>query len=281
MRKLKFYLVFTLSALFLVSGCARGAKVTKFTPLSGPIPKDGVMEMVAAAQAKPDYEERFVRKRYVYIMAWNGINVGRIIAEFGDIIEYRGRQVFTVKLVTESNKFLSKIFRVEDTFISYVDTETLTSRYFEADRKEGNYRKHLVVEYDFDSLQAIYSNLKDGSVKRCKIYKDVHDPLSAVCRFMTMPVKLNEKAVLIVNLNEKNFEVSGRVDDLEVIKLPGLGSFPAFKIRPEAMAEGQTYDKGKGYLYFSADKDRYPLYGVVQIPFGKVTATLHSIDYVR
>lgn len=275
MKKLQLYLLSVPFLILTLSGCARIATVKPASYVSDIAP-----ELVREEKAEdPEiYEGRFVKKRYIYLMAWNGIPVGRIIAEFGDVTEYRGRKVYDVRLVTESNKFLSKIYRVEDKYHSYVDVETITSRWYEADRHEGNYRKHVVVEYDFEKMEAIYTNKTDGSVKRCEIFPGVQDPLSTVCYFMTLPVKLGEKVTIKVNLNEKNYEVIGDIEKLEAIRLPGIGVFPAFKIKPTAVHNGKQYKKGRGYLYFSAYKDRNPLYGAVQIPFGKVTATLRSIE---
>lgn len=218
------------------------------------------------------------RKRLIYLMAWNNIPVGRIIAESGGIKKYRGVEVYVVRVVTESNKFLSKIYRVEDTYTSYIDTRAMTSRRYEADRKEGNYRKHVIVEYDFKEMEAEYTNLTDGSVKRCQIKENVQDPVSAMCYFMTRPIKCGEKIDMTVNLNEKNYRLFGTVENIDVVKLPKLGIFPAFKIRPYAELKGKRLRRGNAWMYFAADENRYPLFGVVLIPFGRVTATLRSVE---
>jgi hypothetical protein len=204
--------------------------------------------------------------------------VGRIIAENTGVVNYKGRDVYVVKLVTESNEFLSMIYRVEDTYISYVDVETMTSRRYEADRKEGSYRKHVVVEYDFEEMKAIYTNHTDGTVKTCSIEENVQDPLSAICYFMTLQVESGQEVNITVNLNEKNYRLFGRIGDERTIKVPHLGSVPAFKVRPYAEVKGKPVKKGKAWLYFSADKNKFPVYGVVVIPFGSVTARLRGIE---
>ncbi|MBD3426250.1 MAG: DUF3108 domain-containing protein [Candidatus Omnitrophica bacterium] len=260
--------------IFLLQGCASTGRVDKLS----------THEDISSDKAISDIstKNRFhTGKRLTYLIAWNGIPVGNIITETRDIKKYRGRDVHVVKLVTESNKFLSKIYRVEDTYISYVDAETITSRRYEADRKEGNYRKHVIVEYDFDKMQAEYTNLTDGSVKKCDITENVQDPLSAMCYFMTLPVEIGKKVHITVNLNEKNYDLYARVEAIDVVELRHLGKFPAFKVRPYAQLKGQRVKKGRAWMYFSADKNRYPLYGVVRIPFGRVTATLRSIEDIR
>lgn len=271
MRKIQ---VLTLILCFIfLAGCANVGSVKKLSSCKT-ISKE---EAAGRIKERPRF---FTRKRFVYSIAWNSIPVGRVIAESNNIIKYEGRDVYTVSVLTESNKFLSKIYRVEDYYLSYVDAETMTSRRYEADRKEGHYRKHMIVKYDLQRMEAIYSSLTDGSVKRWPIEKNVHDPVSTICYFMTLPITPGEQLHITVNVNEKNYELSGRVGEIELVKLAKMGSFPAFMIRPYAELNKKRFEKGKAWMYFSADKNRYPLFGVVQIPFGRVTATLKSVENI-
>jgi hypothetical protein len=163
---------------------------------------------------------------------------------------------------------------VADTYLSYVDVEDMSSRRYEADRKEGRYRKHVVVEYDFGSKEAIYTNHTDGSVKRCSITEPVHDPVSAMCYFMTLPVKQGDKVHVTINLNEKNYELYSMVEDLGLVKLTHLGEYSAFRMKLHAFLNGKEYRKGNAWMYFATGEKRLPLYGEVKIRFGKITATL-------
>ena len=266
-----FAIITMLSFLSLGTGCARTGMVRSID-LSGGVSEEKVVEDMSRA---PKFH---VRKRLTYGVAWNGIPVGRIITESGDIINYRGRDVYVVKLVTESNKFLSKIYRVEDKYISYVDTVTMTSRRYETDRKEGTYSKKTIVEYDFDKMEATYYSLLDGSVKTCPIEENVQDPVSAICYFMTLSVRPGDRIAITVNLNEKNYRVYGNIGEVEAVRLPGLGTWSGFKVTPYVELNGKEVRKGRAWVYASTDRDRYPLFGVVLIPFGKVTATLLSIE---
>jgi hypothetical protein len=264
-------IVVSLSAVLACYGCARTGTVRTRAP--GP---DLPEERAALEIQKP--REFPTRKRLIFHMAWNRIPVGRIIAESKDIINYKGRDVYVVTLFTESNRFLSHIYRVEDTYTSYVDTITMTSRRYEADRKEGTYRKHVIVEYDFEKMEAIYTNLTDGSVKTCSIEDDVHDPVSVICSFMTLPVKAGDRVDMTVNLNEKNYDIYAQIGGVEAIRLPGLGTRAGYKVTPYFKLDGEEVRKGRAWIYASADADRYPLFGVVIIPFGRITATLVAIE---
>jgi hypothetical protein len=229
----------------------------------------------------PARAELPVGKRFVFDIAWNRIPVGKVTAEVRPATTYRGRKVHEVTVRTSSNRFLSAIYRVEDVYTSYVDAVTFTSRRYEADRREGNYRKHVVVEYDMEDGRAVYTNHTDGSVKTCHVEEGVHDPVSAMACFMTMPVDGQKAVRITVNLNEKNYDLAGKAGEAKIITLPELGVYRARRIRPSVMLDGEKVEKGRAWMYFSDDGRRYPLYGVVRIPFGSVTATLRSIEDLK
>ncbi|MBF0494367.1 MAG: DUF3108 domain-containing protein, partial [Candidatus Omnitrophica bacterium] len=148
------------------------------------------------------------------------------------------------------------------------------------DRKEGKYRKHLVVEYDMDKLKATYTNLTDGSVKTCDIDKVIHDPVSAMCYFMTVPVNVGDKLKMIINVSERNYELYGVIECIKELFISKIGKFNAYRVRPYALLNGEEFKKGHGYMYFDVSSRRYPLYGVIFIPFGRVTAVLESIEQI-
>jgi len=96
-----------------------------------------------------------------------------------------------------------------------------------------------------------------------------------------MPINVGEKINLTVHMNENNYELFGKVEKIKMVKLPLLGLYPAFKIQPYAELNNDRVKKGKAWMYFSADDDRYPLYGGVSIPFGRVLATMKTIEKIK
>ncbi|HNX91276.1 MAG TPA: DUF3108 domain-containing protein [Candidatus Omnitrophota bacterium] len=298
-------------AVFLAAGCVSVVKkkpaIVKETPVATSVPTEVIRNDTSPTSAVPsvsattgitvksEVATQTVKtppvigpknpvtkkgKRLIYIVAWNGIPVGRVIAEILPAIEYEGRMVRVLKVRTESNEFLSRIYRVDDVYLSYFDEEKLISRYYEADRKEGFYRKHVVVTYDMKSLRARYHNHTDGSVKYCDIKEKVQDPLSVIYYFMNIPVKLDDNINVTINLNEKNYELFGKIESVDILTLPKIGDISAYKVRPYAVLNGQRYRRGYAYIYFSVGKERYPVYCVAWIPFGKVTGTLLSVEEI-
>lgn len=254
-------------------GCAGTAKIRR--PTAGKAASEEVAEPQPALT---------VGEKLIFRAAWKGLSVGHGSATVEELTTFKGYEVYKVVIVARTNKVLSKLFKVEDTFTSYIDKNMLTSRRYEAIIREGRYKKDLVVDYDFEKNIAIYTNLKDGSVKTCPVEKNVHDPISAAYFFRTMPIKVGDKIKLTINLNEKNYEVIADIEKRVNINIAALGSFDAFLVRPYVRLHGKRQRRAKGWGYITTSAKRlcpYIAVKVLEIPWiGVVTATLEKVEYV-
>lgn len=262
-----------LALLAFVSGCAKTARIGR----------PSIGEMASQEIAEP--ESSFtVGERFTYLIAWKGIPVGTATATIEALTTFKEYEVYKIVVTVKTNDFLSKLFRVEDRFTSYMDKDALISRHYEAVQREGKYRKNLVVDYDFQKYIATYKNLKDGSVKVSPIEKNVQDPVSAAYFFRTVPVRIGDEIKITVNLNEKNYDIFADIDKSATITLPEMGTFDAFLIRPYVKLKGKRERRANVWGYLSGDKNRLPLLWVLkvlEIPWiGEVTAALKKVEYI-
>ena len=270
--KVKALVVLTL--VLFISGCAGTAAVKRIAP----------GETTPESVTKPN-STFTVGEKLTLEGAWQGINIGNATATIEELMTFRGYEVYKIVVVAKTNKFLFKLFPVEDIFTSYVDSTTFTSRHYEAKRREGNYRKHLVVDYDFDKLTATYTNLKDGTVKTSTIVKDVHDPISASYFCRTIPINVGEEVKIKVNLNEKNYEITAPIVKKVSMTISDLGTFEAFLVKPYIKLDGKRQKRARTWGYISTGEKRLPLYGdvkVLEIPLvGNVTGILKKVEYIE
>jgi len=264
----------TVCIVFFTAGCAQTAKIKKPFLKKEPIKKIEEMEPLFT-----------VGERFTYIIAWKGIHVGTATAMIEKIMTFKGHKVYKIVVKARTNDFLDKLYKVDDTFISYMDKDLLISRHYEAIRSEGNYRKDLVVDYDFTNNLAIYKNLRDGSVKTAPIKEDVQDPISAAYLFRIAPAEVGKNITITVNLNEKNYYIAADIEKIVKITVPELGAWDAFLVKPRIKLENERFKKAKAWGYISSDKKRLGLYiilDVLSIPWvGRITATLKKIEYVK
>jgi len=262
-----------LMLVVFTAGCAKTARIRR----------PSVNKVVSEEIASPA-PSLTVGERFTYLIAWKGVPVGTATTTIEGLTTFKGYEVYKIVVTVKTNDFLSKLYKIEDTFISYMDKDKLISRHYETVQREGNYRKSLVVDYDFQKYIATYKNLKDGSVKTCPIEKNVQDPVSAAYFFRTVPVKVGDKIKITVNLNEKNYDLFGNVEKRASITLSELGTFDAFLIRPYVKLKGKRQRRASVWGYFSADKKRLGLFWVLkvlEIPWiGEVTATLKKVEYI-
>ena len=263
-----------LAAVFFSAGCAKTARIKRCSPIG------------ASAEKFEEPARAFtVGERLTYLVAWKGIPVGEGTATVEDLTDFKGREVYKIVIAARTNKFLSKLFRVEDTFTSYMDKDKLASLRYEAIIREGNYKKDLVVDYDFQKGIAVYKNLRDGSVKVCPVEKGTQDPVSAAYFFRTVPARVGDRIKIYLTLNEKNYEIVADITKKAAVEVPELGAFNAFLIKPFVKLEGKRQRRGSAWGYLSADKKRLVLFAVVkvlEIPWiGEVTATLKNVEYLK
>ena len=225
-----------------------------------------------------------VGEKSTYVIAWKGIPVGRATATIEELTTFKGHEVYKVVVIAKTTAFLSKLFKVEDSFISYMDKDTLLSRHYECTIREGKYKKDLIVDYDLDNLKAIYKNLQDGSVKTCPIKKEIHDPVSGTYFFRTIPLKVGENIEITINQSEENYGIYGSVEKRSKVDLGKFGKRDTFLIKPYLKLKGKKLKRANTWGYVSADNRRLILFvsvKVLEIPWiGEVTATLEKVEYI-
>lgn len=261
-----------LITILLLPGCAKTASIKAV----------GIYEKQVSRVEKPE-PHLTVGEKFTFLVAWKGIPIGYATSEVKELTIFREYPVYKIEVIAKTNKFLSKIFRVEDKFISYVDRKKLISRRYEAYRREGKYKKDVIVDYDFENNVAIYRNLLDGTTKQNSVKKNVHDPISAAYFLRTVPINVGDEIKVAVNLNEKNYEIIAKIEKQARIGLHNLGTFDAFLIKPYIKLSGKLQRRAKCWGYISSDKKRLGLYMVVkvlEIPWiGDISVTLNKVEY--
>lgn len=263
--------------LFFVSGCASVIHVKKTRPH---VEEEGKVVVAADTKIAPARKGLRVGEKLTYRIAWIGIPVGIVTSEVKEIIEVNGHQTYHIELTAKTNAFCSAIYRIDDRFVTYMDVNTLLPIRHELKRREGRHKKDYIVEYDHRKNTATYQNLRENWTRTMDVPKGSHDPLSAIYFYRTKDVDVGTKVDFYVNMNEKNYRVTGKIEKKAIVEVPELGVYDAFETRPKATLEGKIVKKGKALGYVSCDESRIPLFGVVDVwvrLIGRVTLTLGEI----
>ncbi|MBN1527313.1 MAG: DUF3108 domain-containing protein [Candidatus Omnitrophica bacterium] len=215
-----------------------------------------------------------VGEELTYEVAWLGIPVATVVARVKGIERLEGREAYVVELTARTNAFCSKIYPVDDTYLSYIDKERYVSLKHVVRRREGRYKKDAVTVFDYNAKKAYFHNLCDGSRKTFDIPGDVQDSLSAAYYFRTVDAYVGQKVGYTVVNNEEVYNLFGLIEKKAFIKLDNV-TYETFYVEPYAVLKGERVKKGNASCYFSCDNLRIPVYGMVKAPlFTKITAVL-------
>lgn len=218
-----------------------------------------------------------IGEELTFNVSWLGVNVGTCVSTVKGIEKVGDREAYVVELTARTNKVLSKIYPIDDTFTSYIDKEKFVTLKHAVRRREGRYRKDAITIFDYNVNKAFFANSLDHSKKTFDIPGYCQDSLSAAYYFRTLNVSVGQKIEYKVVNNEQLYDIIGLVKNTAYIRLKGA-AYPAFYVEPYAKLKGQKVRKGRAGCWFSCDPARLPVYGIVKAPlFTKVTAVLVNV----
>lgn len=223
----------------------------------------------------PDYE------KLTYEVRWLGFVVGTFSTSVIGIKNYKGRDTYLLEAEIKTNAFLSKIYKIEDRFVSYMDTEKLYTLRQEVYRREGKYKKDAITEFDQTNHKAYFKNFINNSEKSFDIPEGIHDVLSAYYYLTLLPLKVGGRVEYQVCNNEHNYQFFGLIKSKVLIKLPTLGNNEneAYLLQPYANLKGKKVDKGSVSAYFSSQERRILLLARLKGPvFTEITISLSKIE---
>lgn len=231
-----------------------------------------ILSVYCANEARPSSDEGLPSSRLpeneqlTYSIRWLGLPVASAQARINGIKNINGRDAYELIITAKTNAFCSKIYNIDDRYVSYLDAQNLYTLRHEVYRREGRYRKEAITDFDQASHKAYYTNLRDGSKKVLDVPAGVQDPVSIAYYFRTVPVKLKDRKDYSVYNNELVYELCGIVDQKTDVCVPGTGRTAAFRLQPYARLKGEAVKKGRAHAYFTPDEKRIPLILVAEGP---------------
>lgn len=270
----KNYLYAVLSITFLFYGCSRPLDVSRVD--DGALALHGVgSRALSKAIGLKTGGIVLSPERLVYKIRWLGITAGELVSEVKGIEELRGRKVYRIEVTARTVGFCSTLYRIEDSYVSYLDVEHLYSLRHEVHRREGGYKKDSAVDFDHEAGKAYFKSETDGSSKVVDIPKDVQDTVTASYMARFLPLEQGRTFSFHVYNSEKIYDLFLNIGKKHVMAVPGQGRKEAFYLVPFARFEGERVREGSASGYITDDEKRLPFLMVIKAPvFTSVTASL-------
>ena len=212
-----------------------------------------------------------------YEVRWLGIpiGIGEIRVEPGRLPD--GTATVQITAQAKATPFLASFYPVTDTLTSIAMPRTYYVLRSGKDLREGKYRAHEEIEFDYPAKVARFVSLHNGSKKDIPLDGFCHDVLSAFYWFRTQPVKVGGSVRTTVNADEKNWDFAVNITRTERLELRGLGTFETFVAEPKAKFKGILVDRGRAWVNFTADERRIPLKIKLETPYGPVLGIIESL----
>jgi len=266
--------IITLFCLILNLGCASSLWIKDRCIIYDPKTRS----FIAAEKVMPPAKKKLrVGERLKYEIRWLGLTAGEATLLVKEIVDYEGRKAYHIVSTVESNKYISKIYKVRDEVHSYIDYDNFYSLRFEKHLREGNYKCDEIMEYDQESGMAVYNALNKRLAMT--IPKNTQDALSCLYYYRIQDIEIGKSVFMNVNADERNWKLEIKALETQTVDVANQGIFNAFVVEPLAMFKGIFIRKGRMWIWFSADERRLPLVVKTRIPIiGNIVVVLTNIE---
>ncbi len=206
-----------------------------------------------------------------FSVQYGAITAGEAVMVVQGYETISGSQTYKFVSYLRTNDYFSKIFRIDDTYQSFMDIELLSSRKFIKHIEEGSYRADREVVFIPEMSVAIYDD------EKLPIEEGTQDLLSCIYYARTLPLVVGEKYPINIHDSKKNY--AGYIDVLrsETVSTP-LGEFDCVVAR--ASVEGATIFASRDGLevWYTNDKWHIPVLVSLKIMVGSIQMVLVDAD---
>ncbi len=229
---------------------------------------------VPLARAQEFREDRVttpwgVGERLEYDVRFGKLKVGSASMEVADVQEVRGHDTWhTVFQVHAGLKF---VYRVDDTFESWVDRRTGNSLRFRKDQSEG----HRDVEQIYDIFPERSTFMQEGDDSARASVQNPLDDGSFLYFIRTIPLVVGQTYSFDRYFKPERNPVTIKVVRKERISVPA-GEFDAIVVQPIINTPGIFSENGHAEVWLSDDKNRIMLQMKSGLSFGSINLYLTS-----
>jgi hypothetical protein len=213
-----------------------------------------------------------VGERLVFDISYGFVTAGEALMAVTRIDSVRGRAAYRIEFSVNSLPSFSWIYKVEDRYLTFIDTEWLAPLRFEQHIREGSYRRDFVAE--FDQVRRL-AKTTEGEYP---IPPFVHDIMSAFYYTRTLDLKDVQKGDSFTMYNfykDTSHELVVRVlgrQELEV----SAGTFRTVVVEPLVREGGLFKAEGRIVIWLTDDDRKLPIRVNTKVVIGSIDTELRE-----
>lgn len=237
-----------------------------------------VADSLAQTQEKPfefrkiPNEAFGVGERLVFNVNYGFITAGEAVMAVAAYDSIAGRKCYRVEFTVNSLPSFSWIYKVEDRYLTFIDTETLAPWKFEQHIREGTYRRDFIAEFDQVNLIAKTS---EGDYP---IPEYVHDIMSAFYYARAMDFsefKPGDGITLNNFYKDKSHELKVNFLGRQQLEVEA-GTFNTIVVEPLVKEGGLFKSEGRIVIWLSDDERKIPVRVNTKVIIGSIDTELKS-----
>ncbi|MFT7436372.1 MAG: hypothetical protein ACI8UX_002172 [Psychromonas sp.] len=218
-------------------------------------------------------------EKYVYKVKFGFFTIGEAKVDVHQkIFNVNNRPCYRVNVIGKTAG-LASLWKVSNTYRSYIDTTAFIPHKFVYSAREGDFKRDQ--SFIFDHGQHLVKKIEKDSVSQFKVPEYVQDVISGYYFLRTVDfskMKVGSSISAPLFFDKENYSMHVRYDGKDVIKTK-FGKMKVLRLNPvlpkNKLFEGQDAIR----LYVSDDINRVPLRLEIDFSFIGGTISMELIDY--
>lgn len=214
---------------------------------------------------------------FEYKVKYGFLNVGQATVDVSpQIYSVNNRPCYRVNIFGRTTG-LTDLFRIRNTYRSYLDTSAILPQKFLMDLRENNYRKEQTITFDHTANAAVREQNKER--KNFKLPDNVHDVVSGYYFLRTIDftkVKIGEMVSSNMFFDDEIYNMRVKYNGKGIIHTK-YGKIHVIKLNPilpkNSMFDGEDAIR----IWVSDDRNRVPI--KIEVDFSVGSATMELKNY--
>ncbi len=216
-------------------------------------------------------------ERLHYSISWRIFTAG----EATIYLEHQS-PVWQATIKAESTGFASKLYTVNDTFISRFDDAAMCSQSLVKLVHEGKRHREIRIDFEKNRKMAV---LKEIDLAESKLLRQAENPIpecaydvvSALFHVRTRPLEVGKNFQVNINDGAQTFPITVEVQAREEVKTPA-GTFRTIRIEPKVFGGTLLRRSGRMQLWLSDDPQRLLVELKAKLFWGTISAVLARVE---